>query len=161
MKKVQQKIKIIYQKEGIKLMKNNKKMIKGITLIALVVTIIVLLILAGISIMMLTGNNGILNKATEAKINWGNATSEEQQVLNDLEQQIADVLGENPEEIDENTLVGMYKKAQKENCTNEDETCTDQTHLHIGDWVNYVNPTSGSHTVTAGTLDMIQIKYMM
>lgn len=40
---------------------------KGITLIALVVTIIVLLILAGISINMLTGQNGILNRASEAR----------------------------------------------------------------------------------------------
>ena len=39
----------------------------GITLIVLAVTIIVLLILAGISIMMLTGDNGILKKAGEAK----------------------------------------------------------------------------------------------
>ena len=39
----------------------------GITLIALVITIIVLLILAGISIMMLTGDNSILNQATNAK----------------------------------------------------------------------------------------------
>lgn len=39
----------------------------GITLIALVITIIVLLILAGISIMMLTGNNSILNQAINAK----------------------------------------------------------------------------------------------
>ena len=39
---------------------------KGITLIALVVTIIVLLILAGISIQMLTGQNGILRRAQEA-----------------------------------------------------------------------------------------------
>ena len=39
----------------------------GITLIALVVSIIVLLILAGISISMLSGENGILNRATEAK----------------------------------------------------------------------------------------------
>ena len=39
----------------------------GITLIALVVTIIVLLILAGVSIAMLTGDNGILTQATEAK----------------------------------------------------------------------------------------------
>ena len=44
--------------------KNNEL---GITLIALVVTIIVLLILAGISIMMLTGSNGILTRAGEAK----------------------------------------------------------------------------------------------
>ena len=40
---------------------------KGITLIALVITIIVLLILAGVSIAMLTGDNGILNQATNAK----------------------------------------------------------------------------------------------
>lgn len=40
---------------------------KGITLIALVVNIIVLLILAGVSINMLTGQNGILNKTSEAK----------------------------------------------------------------------------------------------
>ena len=43
-------------------MKNNK----GITLIALVITIIVLLILAGVSIAMLTGENGILNQASKA-----------------------------------------------------------------------------------------------
>lgn len=41
---------------------------KGITLIALVITIIVLLILAGVSIAMLTGNNGILTQANKAKV---------------------------------------------------------------------------------------------
>ena len=40
---------------------------KGITLIALVITIIVLLILAGISIAMLTGQNGILTQAQNSK----------------------------------------------------------------------------------------------
>ena len=40
---------------------------RGITLIALVVTIIVLLILAGVSIAMLTGNNGIIDNAVEAR----------------------------------------------------------------------------------------------
>ena len=44
--------------------KNN---IRGITLIALVITIIVLLILAGVSIAMLTGQNGILTQAQNAK----------------------------------------------------------------------------------------------
>ena len=39
------------------------KSTKGITLIALVITIIVLLILAGVSIAMLTGDNGILSQA--------------------------------------------------------------------------------------------------
>ena len=41
---------------------------KGVTLIALVITIIVLLILAGVSIAMLTGDNGILTQANDAKI---------------------------------------------------------------------------------------------
>ena len=45
------------------MMKNQK----GITLIALVITIIVLLILAGVSIAMLTGKNGILTQTNKAK----------------------------------------------------------------------------------------------
>ena len=45
------------------MLKNNK----GITLIALVITIIVLLILAGVSIAMLTGDNGILTQAGNAQ----------------------------------------------------------------------------------------------
>ena len=40
---------------------------RGITLIALVITIIVLLILAGVTIATLTGENGILTKASDAK----------------------------------------------------------------------------------------------
>ena len=44
-----------------------KKDMKGITLIALVITIIVLLILAGVTIATLTGDNGILNQAGKAK----------------------------------------------------------------------------------------------
>ncbi len=57
----------------------------GITLIALVVTIIVLLILAGISIMMLTGQNGILVRAQEAKIR-----SEKAAVLEMLRLEVAE-----------------------------------------------------------------------
>ena len=47
--------------------KVTKNSTNGITLIALVITIIVLLILAGVSIAMLTGDNGILTQAKEAK----------------------------------------------------------------------------------------------
>lgn len=45
---------------------NTKKRNKGITLIALVITIIILLILAGVTIVTLTGENGILTRASEA-----------------------------------------------------------------------------------------------
>lgn len=40
---------------------------KGITLIALVITVIVLLILAGVVIAALSGDNGILNRAVQAQ----------------------------------------------------------------------------------------------
>ena len=49
----------------------------GITLIALVITIIVLLILAGVSIATLTGNNGILKQANQAKENNNSAAAKE------------------------------------------------------------------------------------
>ena len=56
---------------------NTKKFQNGITLIALVITIIVLLILAGVSIATLTGENGILTRAQDAKINTGIAEERE------------------------------------------------------------------------------------
>ena len=56
----------------------NKRLEKGITLIALVITIIVLLILAGVSIAMLTGENGILKQATNAKNATDKSEFEEQ-----------------------------------------------------------------------------------
>ena len=48
-------------------MKTKVKNVKGITLIALVITIVILLVLAGITISTLTGENGLLNKAETAK----------------------------------------------------------------------------------------------
>ena len=59
-----------------KLKKNNK----GITLISLVVTIIVILILASLSISTLMGQNGILTRVSEAKIK-----TEEAQLLEELQ----------------------------------------------------------------------------
>ena len=54
------------------------KQTKGITLIALVITIIILLILAGVTITMLTGDNGILKQATNARETNTKAELEEQ-----------------------------------------------------------------------------------
>lgn len=50
---------------------------RGITLVALVVTIVVLLILAGVSISMVLGQNGIVTKAQDAKRNFTTAANEE------------------------------------------------------------------------------------
>lgn len=59
-------------------MKFNKN---GITLIALVITIIVLLILAGVAIATLTGDNGVLTKASSSKLKNEQATVKERIIL--------------------------------------------------------------------------------
>ena len=67
-------------KNGGTKMKNwiiKKERNNGITLIALVITIIVLLILAGVTIASITGENGILSKATKARDNNAKASAEE------------------------------------------------------------------------------------
>ena len=58
---------------------------KGITLIALVITIIVLLILAGVSIAMLTGQNGILTQAQNSKQTTEEASEQEKRKLSQAE----------------------------------------------------------------------------
>ena len=57
----------------------------GITLIALVITIIVLLILAGVTIAALSGDNGILTRAKEAKEETEQAQKKEEQTLLNME----------------------------------------------------------------------------
>ena len=66
---------------------------KGITLIALVITIIVLLILAGVAIAMLSGQNGILKRATDAKTETEQAQENETDHLADYEDLINESTG--------------------------------------------------------------------
>ena len=74
----------IYTKDKLREKRGGKgkmKEQKGITLIALVITIIVLLILAGVSIATLTGEDGILAKAKLAKERNEQAEQEENEIL--------------------------------------------------------------------------------
>ncbi len=63
---------------------------KGITLVALVVTIIVLLILAGVSISMISGDDGIATQAAEAKSKTETASQEELDKLGTVDDYIQD-----------------------------------------------------------------------
>ena len=56
---------------------------KGITLVALVVTIVVLLILAGVSISLVLGPNGLIRKAQEARNATESAGENEAYVFNE------------------------------------------------------------------------------
>lgn len=67
---------------------------KGITLIALVVTIVVLLILAGVSISMVLGENGLIAKAKEAKAKIEQDALNTEIALNNLYGEMASTFGE-------------------------------------------------------------------
>ena len=133
---------------------NNKRTQKGITLIALVVTIVVLLILAGVSINAVFGQDGIIQKAKDAQNRMDEATQNDLDSINSLNEWIdgktnGTTGSGGTVEGQEGSLLAMYQKAQKENCDNADGKCNDATHLHIGDYVDYKNPTSGTVEVTS------------
>ena len=78
---------------------------KGITLIALVITIIVLLILAGVTIATLFGDNGVLTKAQQAVNEYNKGASDEQIKLSTIEQWMNQY--ETGEEIDLNEIINL------------------------------------------------------
>ena len=66
---------------------------RGITLIALVISIIILLILAGITILAISGENGIIQRAVEAREETEKAEKIEQNTLNSYEDTINEYMG--------------------------------------------------------------------
>lgn len=97
---------------------------KGITLIALVITIIVLLILAGVSIAMLSGENGILSQSRNAKksqiegevseriklaVQAAKMYSEEKAVKTSSGWLASGHIGSSSDEADADTIVGQLK----------------------------------------------------
>ncbi len=80
---------------------------KGITLIALVISIIVLLILAGVTIAALSGDNGILTRAKEAKEKTEQAQQEEEQTLSNIENILENYKFENVNADDTNPAGAM------------------------------------------------------
>lgn len=88
---------------------------KGITLVSLVISIIVLIILTGISINTIIGENSIIIKAKESKVNINLAKIKEEEQLNNLYEQL---VGEGNENIDDmngvKELENKIKNLQKE-----------------------------------------------
>ena len=78
-------------------LKSNAKLYKqekGITLIALVVTIVVLLILAGVSISLVLNNNGVISKAKNAKNQYAEAQTNDEKQLNEVSDWIDTKVGD-------------------------------------------------------------------
>ncbi len=99
--------------------KSEKRQNAGITLIALVITIIVLLILAGVSIATLTGDNGIFSKSSEAKKESEIASVKEQAQL-DISNYVAEKL-EKGEDSTVNTPGKVQEILDKANENNENK----------------------------------------
>lgn len=98
---------------------------KGITLISLVVTIIVLLILAGITISMLFGENGLLNRATDATEEYSKSEAREKVELLLSEYVIDKATGEN-----DNFAKFLRKNLQVGVAENDDDTYS----FMLGEW---------------------------
>ena len=78
---------------------------EGITLVALVITVIVLIILAGVTLSTLVGDNGIITKAQEAKQNMANAVAEEDKLIQNLLNEIKGIeAGGGEIEVPEGTI---------------------------------------------------------
>ena len=80
---------------------------KGITLVALVITIVILIILATVTINFAFGEDGLIEKAQQAKNLTEQATRNEAEELNSLLSEYANIMGEDiekPEEPDTNTV---------------------------------------------------------
>ncbi len=102
-----------------KQMKETQKQEKGITLIALVLTIIILILLAGVAIATLTGDNGILTRAQEAKEITKRAEIEEQIRLAKLSAKIKKEGGEISVNDILQELISQGVKYQKGEAENE------------------------------------------
>ena len=78
---------------------------KGITLVALVVTIVVLLILAGVSINLVLGDNGIVKKAQEAQTKSAEASQNDLTSMDELAKELEDAINGNENNDDESKFM--------------------------------------------------------
>ena len=97
------------------LKKLNLKNKNAITLIALVVTIVVLLILAGVSISLILDNNGIIQKSKQARKEYGQAKENEQTDLNNASRWIDSVVNE--PKVVEPENIGDWKYTEEDDGT--------------------------------------------
>ena len=98
-------------------MKEKGKLTNGITLIALVVTIVVLLILAGITISLVFSDDGIIEKAREAANKTNQAVINEQVQMNELSDYMENMLNEIGRENNQEETTGPNGKPLVETLT--------------------------------------------
>lgn len=120
----------------------NKRYNKGITLLALVVTIVILIILAGITISLVLGKNGILNKAKGTK-----ETYAEQQAREKLEIELADLFAEKQVNTEYNENEYLTSKLEEKGfIVNEDIVFVDEWQFEIDRSIPEIRASLGKGT---------------
>ncbi len=128
--------------------KNNTK---GITLVALVITIIILLILAGITISSLT-NTGIFEKAKEARDKTANAAENQAKTLNEYEDELNKYIsGTAGEKLADVVKVGDYVSYTPDTVSNTD--------IKYTTLISNLGTYSGSDANTTSTLTQENLKW--
>ena len=115
---------------------------RGITLIALAVTIVVILILAGVTIGAVFSDDGIINKAKEAANSMNNAVANDQAELNDLLEELNEIMNS---EWNNNIELPDPEPPEEEGTSIGD--LVDDGTIKIGDYVAYTPTGAGSYTV--------------
>ena len=92
----------------------------GITLVALVVTIVILLILAGVVLNLILGENGLITKARDTKSVWNNAVASDISALADIEE--------------------IIRSEVSEDYNYEGPNAVKVSDLNEGDWIKYYDP---------------------
>ena len=103
-----------------------KKQIEGITLIALVITIIVLLILSAIAINLSIGNNGMISKTKNTTEAYIEADQKEENEIKKLADKINEILGNEDDSGDDSNIDGEYIFDSFKN-----------GNIKVGDYINY------------------------
>ena len=99
---------------------------KAITIVALVITVIIILILAGVTVNLTIGNNGVLISAQTSSNIYANRSKDETEMLKSADLAIKE------ETSDDRTLVGLFNSGV----------------LKVGDYISYELPEQGSFTTS-------------
>ena len=113
---------------------------KGVTLIALVITIIVLIILAGVAINALVGENGIITQAQRAKEDTQQGKRDEQGGLLSLEQQIDEAIGQTyivEKGVNKPSLTTGMSPIKFKDPTTSEKGKVDKTNSEDTNWYDY------------------------
>ena len=136
------------KKLNAKLRKNRK----GITLVALVVTIVVLLILAGVSLNLLIGNNGIMTRAKQAKISNDLSSYKEQ-----LAMFIADKKTENSEFYESSLTAGKNNLYYNTKTSEDEKTIKDIIKDVKDEYLDGLEVVKGKLTINTQDKNIIKV----